>query len=55
MTGPLVILCFSWLSDLWVPLSVDRLATFYNKKCKRFNSKFWNPDTEAVEALTVVV
>ena len=44
---------FSWLSDLWGPFSVDRFATFYNKKCKRFNSKFWNPGTEAVDALTV--
>ena len=30
--------------------SVDRFATHYNNKCARFNSKYWCPGTEGVDA-----
>lgn len=30
--------------------TVDGFATHQNKKCVRFNSKYWFPDTECVDA-----
>ena len=41
---------FQWLNTLWVPFTVDRFATWYNTKCIRFNSRFWNPGSEGVDA-----
>ena len=35
----------------WGTFTVDRFASNYNNKCKRFNSKWWVPDTEGVNAL----
>ena len=32
-----------WLNTLWGPFMVDWFATWYNTKCIRFNSRFWNP------------
>ena len=43
---------FQWLSILWGPFAVDRFATWYNTKCVRFNSRFWNPGSEGVDAFT---
>ena len=37
---------------MWGPHSVDRFANHSNKKLSRFNSKYWNPGTEAVDAFT---
>lgn len=41
---------FEYLNDKWGPFTVDRFATHYNAKCLRFNSRFWVPGTEAVDA-----
>ena len=43
---------FQCLSILWGPFAVDRFATWYNTKCVRFNSRFWNPGSESVDAFT---
>ena len=43
---------FRWISTLWGPFTVDRFATWYNAKCLRFNSRFWNPGCEGVDAFT---
>jgi hypothetical protein len=43
---------FQIFQEAWGPYSVDRFASFYNAKCHRFNSRFWCPKTEAVNALT---
>ena len=43
---------FRWISTLWGPFTVDRFATWYNDKCLRFNSRFWNPGCEGVDAFT---
>ncbi|XP_033758108.1 uncharacterized protein LOC117340457 [Pecten maximus] len=37
----------------WGPHEVDRFASDYNKKCTRFNSRWWCPGTEAIDAFTV--
>ena len=42
---------FTALDQQWGPHSVDRFATDYNTKCRRFNSRWWCPGTEAVEAI----
>ena len=41
---------FQWLNTLWGPFTVDRFATWYNTKCISFNSRFWNPGSEGVDA-----
>ena len=41
---------FDYLDRLWSAHTVDRFATDYNTKCRRFNSKFWCKCTEAVDA-----
>eukprot|EP00731_Ephydatia_muelleri_P008282 Em0004g620a len=44
---------FAELDALWVPYSVDRFASSYNKQVERFNSHFAFPGSEAVDAFTV--
>lgn len=44
---------FCWLDSLWGPHSVDRFANSYNKQTNRFNSRFWDIGTEAVDTFTV--
>ena len=44
---------FSELEDCWGPHSVDRFASFHNCQVPRFNSRCWNPGSEAVDAFTV--
>ena len=44
---------FSVLDNLWGPHSVDRFASFHNCQLPRFNSRCWNPGSEAVDAFTV--
>ena len=34
-------------------LLVDRFASFHNCQVPRFNSRCWNPGSEAVDAFTV--
>lgn len=41
---------FQWINNMWGPFTVDRFASWYNAKCVRFNSRFWNPGCEAVDA-----
>ena len=43
---------FQWIDSVWGPHTIDRFATHYNRHLPRFNSRFWNPDTEAVDTFT---
>jgi len=43
---------FRMLDDIWGPHTVDRFACSYNSHLPRFNSHFWNPGTEAIDAFT---
>ena len=43
---------FFHLEELWGPHSVDRFACYYNAKLLRFNSRFLQPGTEAVDAFS---
>lgn len=44
---------FQKLNALWGPFSIDRFADDKNAKLTRFNSKFWVPRTEQVDAFSV--
>ena len=41
------------LDAYWGPHTVDRFTDNYNVHLGRFNSRFWCPGTEAVDAFTV--
>ena len=41
---------FRLVDNIWGPHSVDRFATSHNCKLPRFFSRFWNPDSEGVDA-----
>lgn len=43
---------FGYLDNLWGPFSIDRFANHYNSKVERFNSRYYEIDTEAVDAFT---
>jgi len=43
---------FSFIDDLWGTHSIDICACVINHETDRFNSLFWNPDSEAVNAFT---
>ena len=43
---------FRMLDDSWGPHTIDRFACSYNTHLARFNSRFWNPGMEAVDAFT---
>ena len=43
---------FKQLDNRWGPHTIDRFASHYNAQLPRFNSRFWNPGTEAVDAFT---
>ena len=43
---------FRWLDTKWGPHTVDRFASYYNAQLERFNSRFWNPGSEATDAFT---
>ena len=43
---------FQFLEELWGPHSVDRFATFQNRQVLRYNSRFWDVGTEAVDAFS---
>lgn len=45
---------FNTCDKLWSMHTVDEFATHYNKKCVRFNSKYWCLCLEAVDAFTQV-
>ena len=39
---------FQYVNSLWEPVDIDQFASYKNKKVARFNSRYWNPGTEAV-------
>ena len=43
---------FAELDYEWGPHSIDRFASFCNAQLPHFNSRFWNPGAEAVDAFT---
>ena len=43
---------FRKIDILFGPHTVDRFATHYNTKLDRFNSRMWNPGSEAIDAFT---
>ena len=43
---------FQGIDDLWGPHTVDRFACNYNVKLPRFNSRFFQPGSEAVDAFS---
>lgn len=43
---------FHFLSKLGPMLTIDRFANAQNKKLPRFNSRYWNPECEAVDAFS---
>ena len=43
---------FQRLERMWGPHTVDQFASFFNTQLPRFNSRFWNPRSEAVDAFT---
>ena len=42
---------FKELDMKWGPQTMDRFASQYNTKCKRFNSRFWVPGTQGINGL----
>ena len=44
---------FTGLDSMWGPHSIDRFADHSNCQLPRFNSRCWNPGSEAVDAFTV--
>ena len=44
---------FAEVSHSWGPFTVDRFASASNNKCKRFNSKFYWPTSEQVDAFSI--
>ena len=48
MTGALT----QQLDARWGHHTVDRFASYYNTQLPRFNSRFWNPGSEGVDAFT---
>jgi hypothetical protein len=44
--------CFEFMNEQWGPYTIDRFDNFTNAKLHRFNSKFWNPCSEAIDAFT---
>ena len=43
---------FHMLDAMWGPHTIDRFANIFNNQLIRFNSRFWDPTTEAVDAFT---
>ena len=44
---------FHLLENRWGPHSIDRFASNYNSKLPRFNSRYWNPGSETIDAFSV--
>ena len=44
---------FDQLDHMWGPHTVDRFASIDNRQLERFNSRFWDPEIEAVDTFTV--
>ena len=43
---------FAELDHEWGPHTIDRFADMHNAQLDRFNSRYWNPGSEAVDAFT---
>ena len=43
---------FNQLDAVWGPHTIDRFATNLTRHCTRFNSRFWCPGTEGVDAVS---
>lgn len=43
---------FRFISSMWGPFTIDRFANFQNRQTLRFNSRFWNPESEAIDAFS---
>ena len=43
---------FRQINALLGPHAVNRLASYYNTQLPRFNTRFWNPNTEAVDTFS---
>ena len=41
---------FTYLDSLWGKHTIDRFSNSYNNHCERFNSRWWVPGTEGVDA-----
>ena len=41
---------FDFMNSMWGPYTIDRFASSLNNKVHRFNSLFWDPKSEAVDA-----
>ena len=46
-------LSFHHIDLVWGPHSVDRFANHENAKLPRFNSRFWNPGSEGIDAFVM--
>ena len=45
-------LVFAWLDGIWGPHTIDRFASPDNAQTQHFNSRFWSPGSEAIDAFT---
>ena len=43
---------FEYLDKAWGPHSIDRFASNLNTHCRRFNSRWWCPGTEGIDAFS---
>ena len=43
---------FQELEVMWGPHTIDRFADMHNRQLERFNSRYWSPGTEPVDAFT---
>jgi hypothetical protein len=43
---------FKVLPLMWGPHTIDRFANSENTEVRRFNSRYWNPSSESVDAFT---
>ena len=43
---------FQELDRKWGPHSIDRFASYYNKKVSRFDSSYWNSGSKIVDTVT---
>ena len=53
MTGVFQTSVFNFFDKFWGPHTVDRFASYYNKKIARYISRFWNPGCEGIDAFTL--
>ena len=44
---------FTIIDQIWGPHSIDRFANHLNNKLQRFNSRFWNPGSEDIDAFVL--